>query len=107
MRQIPNRFHEWEFDKKEAYIATRFSQFNLALIQTLIAQAAIRRTNLNYDPTNHLNFIQQEAEIKGEIGALEHLLMLATETTAPDATEEAAPADVSKTAPQPLETKPK
>lgn len=95
-KQIPTRFTEWEFTEKEKYIATRFSEFNLMLFQTLIAQEAAKRLNLAYDPAKPLDFLQQEAEIKGAIGAYEHLLLLATDTTVPAGVDEKGIADLSR-----------
>lgn len=96
-KQVPNRFTEWELTEKEAYVATRFTQLNLMLIQTLIAQTANRKVNLKYDAKDPIAFAQQEAEITGELEAYEHLLMLATETQVPEASSENAAADVSRT----------
>lgn len=96
-KQVPTRFTEWEFTTKEAYVATRFTELNLMLIQTLIAQAAVRRTNLHYDPKEPEKFMQQEAEITGEIGAYEHLLTLFSDSVAPVADKQDEKADISKT----------
>lgn len=43
-------------------------------IQYLISFAAMERLALSYDPSNPSQFLQQEAELKGKIGILQHLL---------------------------------
>lgn len=98
---IPTAFTEWEFTQKEAYAATRFSELNLMLIQSLAAKAAQRRLNVKFDPLNPTLFAQEEAELQGEIGAYQHLLLLATETEVPEAQYEQEKADISKPANQP------
>lgn len=105
---VPTAFTEWEFTQKEAYAATRFSELNLMLIQSLIANAAQRRLNIKFNPMNPTLFAQEEAELQGEIGAYQHLLMLATETEVPEAQYEQekaviiAAAKVSQPPSQPL-----
>lgn len=92
---IATKFTEFEFTEAELYAATRFSAIQLMLIQTLIAQAATRKVNLKYDAANPILFAQQEAELQGEIGAYEHLFVLATESSAPEAEKEGSKADVA------------
>jgi len=43
-------------------------------IQYLISLSAMERLALTYDPSQPLVFAQQEAELKGKIGILQHLL---------------------------------
>jgi hypothetical protein len=108
-QQVATRFTKWEFSEKEAYVASRFTQLNMMLIQSLIADEALRKTNLTFDAANPTNFAQQEAEIVGAMRAYEHLLLLATETEAPVASEENKPADISRiaTSAQPQTQNPK
>lgn len=98
---VATRFTQWEFTNAELFAASRFSQLQLMLIQSLIADAAIRKNNLTFDPQNAVNFAQQEAEATGEISAYEHLLMLATELTPPEASESEAKADISNNSSKP------
>lgn len=95
-KMIPSRFTEFEFTAKELFIATRFSELQLMLIQTLVAQAANKKLNLTYDSKDPLLFAQQEAEAQGEMGAYEYLLSLHTDTVAPPAEEEQQVATVAK-----------
>lgn len=83
-KQVTNQFTEFEFTQAEMYAATRFSDLQLMLIQTLIARDARQRVNLKIDP-NDLRSLQEEAGLKGSIGAYEYLIYLATETPAPSA----------------------
>lgn len=104
-KQVVTRFTAYEFTQAEVFSATRFSDLSVMLIQTLIAEAAIRRTNLHYDSANPTNFLQQEAEIAGEIGILEHLLTLMLDTPAPEKETAQEKADVAKPATQPVPSK--
>lgn len=99
---VPTRFTKFDFTQEEFYAATRFTQVQLMLLQTLIADAAVRKTNLKFDPQDTVNFAQQEAEITGEIGAYEHLFLLATEMEMPEAQAAAELAEVTaKSQPNP------
>lgn len=99
---VVNRFTQWEFTNAELYAATRFSELQLMLIQSLAADAAVRKTNTRFDPTNPTAFAQEEAEIQGELGAYEHLISMHADLEAPEATVEQAKAEISsKPATQP------
>jgi hypothetical protein len=82
-KQVPNQFTEFEFTTAELYAATRFSDLQLMLIQTLAARDAKQRLSINIDPTN-LQSLQEEAALKGSIGAYEYLLALARDTESPN-----------------------
>lgn len=103
---IATRFTSYEFTAAELYSATRYSDLTVMLIQTLIATAALRRTNITFDPADTINFAQQEAEIKGEIGILEHLLTLMVDTLPPEVETSQQQVDVSKPATQTQPSKP-
>lgn len=60
---------ETEFDS--GCILTDYQKY---VIQNDIAEAAERRLALTYDPTKPLEFVQQEAELKGQIQILKYLL---------------------------------
>lgn len=85
-KQIANQFTEFEFTNAEMFAATRFSELQLMLLQTLIARDARTRVNLLVKP-NDLSSLQEEAALKGSITAMEYLLHLATETPNPTAEE--------------------
>lgn len=93
-RPVATPFTKFEFTNEEFFAATRFSETQLMLIQTLLADAAIRRINLKVNPSD-LSSLQEEAEVKGEIGAYQHLLNLFTDTPMPEASEAQKQADVT------------
>jgi hypothetical protein len=84
------RFTAFEFTDDEMFAATRFSQLSLMLIQSLAADAIENKAQLKIDLQSgkplaeaNIEFMQREAELSGEIGAYEHLLLLAAETVVP------------------------
>lgn len=60
------------------------------MFQTLLARAASKRIRVNIDPASSKS-LQEEAEIKGEMGAYEHILSLFTDTDAPAVEDENKP----------------
>lgn len=90
-RPISNAFTEFEFTQAEWYAATRFSDIQLMLFQTMLARAASRRLNVNITPDDKRS-LQEEAEIKGEMGAYESLMSMHTDTEAPATEDENKPA---------------
>lgn len=78
----------FEFTPEEYYAATRFTEMNLMLIQTLAANVLEERLSLQIDlskPLAEANaiFMQQEAALKGQQEAYNQLLMLARDTNLP------------------------
>jgi len=92
-KQVSNQFTEFEFTQAEMYAATRFSELQLMLIQTLVARDAKQRISINIRP-NDLASIQEEAALKGSINAMEYLLSLYTDITMPSAEESGKQADL-------------
>lgn len=90
-RPISNAFTEFEFTQTEWYAATRFSDLQLMLLQTLLARAASRRLNVNVTPDDKRS-LQEEAEIKGEMSAYTDLMTMFTDTEAPAVEDENKPA---------------
>jgi hypothetical protein len=64
----------FEFTEAELKSAMIFPEINLQLIKTLLAEKIKEKENLNPDPIHYAVFIQQEAELKGMIGILQHLV---------------------------------
>lgn len=89
-RPISNAFTEFEFTQAEWYAATRFNEMQLMLFQTMLARAATRRVNINITPDDKRS-LQEEAEIKGEMGAYESMLAMYTDTEAPVPEDENKP----------------
>jgi len=84
------KFTAFEFTPEEFYGATRFTQLNLMLIQTLAADVINDRADLIIDLKSgkswqeaQIEFLQREAALKGQGEAYEHLLLLANETQLP------------------------
>lgn len=94
-KPVANKFTSYEFTQAELFAATRFSDLQLMLIQTLIAKDAEQRVNMKITP-NDLASLQEEAALKGSIEAMEYLLYLAAETPNPTAEESGQTADVDK-----------
>jgi hypothetical protein len=92
---LVNRFTEYEFDKLEFYAATRFTDLNKMLLQTLLAKDAVEKNQLLVDPKDPYAFIQREAELQGSIRAYEYLLWLADNTPVPEAREQKEVAEIS------------
>lgn len=90
-KPISNAFTEFEFTQAEWYAATRFNELQLMAFQTLLSRAASRRLNINITPGDNRS-LQEEAEIKGEMGAYEQLLSFYTDVTAPEVEDENKPA---------------
>lgn len=64
----------YEFTAAELKSAMIFPEINLQLIKTMLAEKTKEKENLNPDPLSYNVFIQQEAELKGMIGILQHLV---------------------------------
>jgi hypothetical protein len=72
----------FDFTEQEMKQATTIPELTLMLIQTLAAEALLKRLSLKVDLTKSRDeavteFIQQEAALKGEQEAYEHLIFLA------------------------------
>jgi len=92
-KQITNHFTEFEFTQAEMYAATRFSELQLMLFQTLLARDAKQRIAINVRP-NDLASIQEEAALKGSIGAMEYLISLYTDISMPSAEDSGKQTDL-------------
>lgn len=76
-----NPFTSWKLSEEEFRLGSTLTELNLKLIQNEIADAALEKLNLTFDPTNPLKFAQQEAELGGKIRALQYLIDLHTHAT--------------------------
>lgn len=85
---VSNRFTEFEFTNEELYGASRFTQLQLMLLQSLSAKAASNRLGLVVDPDKISSFLQAEAALKGEQDAYDYLMVL-SETVEPPTPGEA------------------
>jgi hypothetical protein len=72
------RYQKWDLTEQEYLQGSCLTITQKQCIQNQIAQLAEERLALNLDPEHPLNFIQKEAEIKGQLNALSYLIDLST-----------------------------
>ena len=82
-RQITNSFTEYELTSEELYLATRFTDLQIMLIQSLLSKTSQLKLRVRIDTTALQESLQQEASLAGQIDAYEHLLALYTDTSNP------------------------
>lgn len=69
-----SQFTQYSFAEVELLNAQVLSPLQRCYIQTLLGEYSEQRLTINFDSTNPIQFAQQEAEIKGQIGILKLLL---------------------------------
>lgn len=79
-KQVDSTFTKFDLSEEEVIVATNLPSLTLMFLQTMLANAAEKKINLTFDPTNPLVFAQQEAELTGEIGVLRTLLDTAADS---------------------------
>ncbi len=67
-------FQSWVLSPEEFSQGSILTSLQKRCIQNQIWQAAIKRLNIKYDPALPMEFLQEEAELKGVISALQFLL---------------------------------
>ncbi len=72
-------FQSWILSPKELLQGSILTQLQKQCIQNQISAAAAEKTLLKYDPDSALKFLQREAELQGQIGALQYLITLSEE----------------------------
>lgn len=65
------------------YVATRFTDLQIMLLQSLLSQSAQKRLKIKIDTNNLQASLQEEAAIAGEISTYEYLLSLYTDIPNP------------------------
>ena len=75
-----NSFTSWQFSDEEQSLAYHLNDLQIKALQNEIAILAERKIALKFDPTNPIEFAQQEAEIAGAIGTLQYLISRSNET---------------------------
>lgn len=68
-----NKLHEFESQKEEKS-AQLLSEGNIRFIENQLWFEQNRRNNIDVDPNDIMKFVQEEAEIKGAMKALQFLL---------------------------------
>lgn len=76
-----NQFTSYILTEVEQDSAKTFTPLQLAGLKNLLAKAMLDKAALTVDTSNVTAFIQQEAELKGEIGVLSYLIQTAEEST--------------------------
>lgn len=74
-----NRFQSWNLTEEEFFQGSILTNLQKQTIQNQISTLAHQRINIKFDPYKPLEFAQEDAEIKGQIQALEYLLVLSAE----------------------------
>lgn len=69
-----NPFQAWVLSPEELLHGSIFTVTQKQCIQNQIAQLSLRKNNIKFDPANTLYFLQEEAEVRGQITALQFLL---------------------------------
>jgi hypothetical protein len=67
-------FQSWVLSPQEELQGKIFTITQKQVIQNRIVQLAHTRLNLSYDPVNQMIFLQQDADLRGQILALSSLL---------------------------------
>lgn len=75
---IMGTFTQFSFTEEEILGASLLHEEQKRWFQTQLATLAEQRVALIPDPNNYSSFIQQEAEIKGQMNALQYLLDCST-----------------------------
>lgn len=73
-RELNNSFTRYKLTDEEIIRGQVLTTENAHVIQNLIADAAESKLNLKFDPTNSMAFVQEEAELQGQLGILRLLL---------------------------------
>lgn len=71
---IRSAFTKYEFTAEEVISASLLHEEQKRWYQTQLAILAERRINIIPDANNYISYIQEEAEVKGQMNALQYLL---------------------------------
>lgn len=71
---IVNNFTEYELTEEELLQSHILNELQTKLLQTRLAQSSLQRLSIKVDTNNIQAFIQEEAELKGEVNILTWLL---------------------------------
>jgi hypothetical protein len=74
-----NQFQSWNLTPEEYLQGGLLTITQKQVIQNQIASVATQKINLQYTPADPLGFAQQEAHLRGQIDALNYLLVLSEE----------------------------
>ena len=71
---LPNKFSSYNLTEAQALEGSKLTTLQMMNIQNQISNLAITRTNLVLDMSDPISFAQEEAQLKGEMSALQFLL---------------------------------
>lgn len=70
-----NPFTSYELSLEERAAGYSLTPEQILVIKNDIAQAAIQKLSLKFDPANPHDFLQREAELQGRILILQHMIL--------------------------------
>jgi len=94
-----NLFQSWELSRQEYLTGSILTTLQIQCVQNQIAQVMQQKTMLKFTPDNIVAYAQQEAELQGQLIALQFLL-----STSDEANRELMPAPDSQVNTQVRET---
>lgn len=71
---IINAFSQFQLTEAEDIAGRTLSINQLMFIQNLLAEQALKKVSMVYDPNNHQVFLQQEAENHGWMSCLNYII---------------------------------
>ncbi len=74
MKQLPNTYSSYQLTEMEELVGSTFNPEQTYVLRNHLSQAALAKLNLVFDPSNPLEFTQQNAYQEGRISLLVHLL---------------------------------
>lgn len=74
-----NPFQSWNLTPEEFLQGGLLTITQKQVIQNQVASVAVQKINLSYTPDKPLDFVQQEAHLRGQIDALNYLITLSEE----------------------------
>ncbi len=75
-KQGKSLFTTWELSDEDEIQGSILSDLNIMVLQNMIATFAESKLAIKYNPMEPLIYAQEEAEITGQIGILQHLLVI-------------------------------
>lgn len=74
-----NPFQSWVLTPEEELLGTILTLNQKQVIQNRIAQYAQEKIRLKYNPSEPLKFLQEDAELQGQILVLQNLIDMSSE----------------------------
>jgi hypothetical protein len=80
MIAIPNQFTTFKLSQEETLQGSVLNFNQKAVIQNQIADVCEQILGLSYNPSEPLKFVQQDAELKGQLAILRFILLRSEES---------------------------